>query len=95
MTALKRSNQFPSVAAPCIPALVAVLLLWPAVSFAQALVVTQHTTLTADHYGPVIMAKDNVTLDCGSYRIIGDGQGRGVTIAGRSGVTVRFCHEPL
>jgi hypothetical protein len=92
MTRLKKSNRSRNICLSFPTSVIAVLLLWPAVSSAATLVVTQNTTLTADHHGPVIMAKNNVTLDCGGFRIIGDGTGHGLTVAGRTGVTVRQCH---
>ena len=53
--------------------------------------VTSNTTLTDDFVGSVVIARDGVTLDCQGHSIIGNGNGRGVLVDKRSGVTVRNC----
>jgi parallel beta-helix repeat protein len=57
----------------------------------DTLKVTTNTTLSADFTGYVVIAKDDVTLDCNGHRIIGSGGGRGVSVEKRRGVTVRNC----
>jgi parallel beta-helix repeat protein/surface protein len=56
--------------------------------------INSNTTLTADLNCPadgLIIGADNITLDCAGRSIIGNGAGAGVSLYGRSGVTVKNC----
>lgn len=57
------------------------------------LVLTQSTTLTADYDGNVVIAADDITLDCAGHTIRGSGlvNEPGIRIQGFSGVTVKRC----
>jgi parallel beta-helix repeat protein len=57
----------------------------------DTLKVTTNTVLGADFTGNVVIATDDVTLDCNGHQIIGSGRGRGITVEKRSRVTVRNC----
>jgi parallel beta-helix repeat protein len=76
-------------------AVTALLLLGALPGAAQAsppvLRITADTILTADVVGPVVIAKDGVTLDCRWHRILGNGVAKGITVEGRTGVTVSKC----
>ncbi len=62
------------------------------------MVVARDTTLVQDHVGTVVIAADDVTLDCAGHRITGTGtaedgsDGTGVLVDSRTGVTVENCH---
>jgi parallel beta-helix repeat protein len=49
------------------------------------------TTLTADRRGPIVIAADDVTLDCANHIVTGSGSGIGIHAAGRRGVTITRC----
>jgi parallel beta-helix repeat protein len=55
---------------------------------------TRSTTLTADHFGNILIVTDGITLDCAGHAVRGPGldsaQG-GILIVGVRGVTVRRC----
>lgn len=53
------------------------------------LTVTSNTVLTADHYGSIVVAADNITLDGNGHTVTGRGSGNGVYLHGRTGVTVK------
>ena len=54
------------------------------------LTVSSDTTLTADQNGGIVIAADNVILDGGGYTLHYDGSScTGVTVSGRTGVTIR------
>jgi len=55
------------------------------------LFVTGDITLTEDHYGPIVIDKDDVTLDCAGWRVVGTGDSDGIVIDGHSGVAVTNC----
>src|SRR5438045_7044281 len=58
------------------------------------LIVTSNTVMTDDHQGTVIIAADNVTLDCAGHTISGPGNGygdMGIVLDGRTGVVVKNC----
>ena len=70
----------------------AAIVLAPAASAKSAsLKVMSNTTLTEDFHGNVVIAKNGVTLDCNGHEIVGNGNGRGVLVDKRSGVTVKNC----
>ncbi|HEX5827586.1 MAG TPA: right-handed parallel beta-helix repeat-containing protein [Candidatus Limnocylindrales bacterium] len=52
---------------------------------------TSDTTLIADRVGPVVIARDNVTLDCAGHSVTGTGRDMGIVADGRTGITVRNC----
>jgi parallel beta-helix repeat protein len=54
------------------------------------LTITANTTLTEDHVGNIVIAADNVTLDCAGHSITGPGFA-GVDIRNVTGVTVKNC----
>jgi parallel beta-helix repeat protein len=54
--------------------------------------VTADTTLDADRRGPVVIAADNVTLDCAHHSVVGTiRDGIGIRAAGRRGITITRC----
>jgi len=60
------------------------------------LTITGSTTLHEDHYGNVVVAADNATLNCAGHTIHGngthgDGTGDGILVAQHTGVTVSHC----
>jgi parallel beta-helix repeat protein len=56
------------------------------------LVVDQDTTLSGDFFGSIDIAADGVKLNCAGYSIVNpDGSPFGVTVIGRTGVTVENC----
>lgn len=57
--------------------------------------ITTSTTLTEDHQGSIVVNGDNVTLDCAGHLVRGPGtvgQDAGITVSGRTGVTIKNCH---
>jgi parallel beta-helix repeat protein len=55
------------------------------------LTITQNTTLTENHQGNIVIAANNITLDCAGHMVTGSGDGIGVDLSGHSGVTVKNC----
>ncbi|HMK07528.1 MAG TPA: right-handed parallel beta-helix repeat-containing protein, partial [Anaerolineales bacterium] len=55
------------------------------------LLISSDTTLTEDHHGDVVIAADNVVLDCAGHRLLGSGEAAGVLIEGRTGGRVVNC----
>ena len=55
--------------------------------------ITKSTTLPpfGEYHQAVIVAADNITLNCNGSSFIGEGIGVGILIQGRTGVTVRNC----
>ncbi len=53
--------------------------------------ITSDTTLDEDHDGNVVIDADGVTLNCRGHAITGVGDGVGILLAGRSGVTIKGC----
>lgn len=53
--------------------------------------ITADTTLTADRRGPVVIAADNVTLDCAHHSVTGNPKEIGIRAVGRIGVTIARC----
>ncbi len=51
------------------------------------LVITTNTKLGANHDGNIIIAADNVTLDCAGHTVTGAGVGYGILIQDQVGVT--------
>ena len=68
----------------------AVLVALAAPAWAQT-IITADTTLPADLFDSVVIAADDVTLDCAGNSIIGFPAGAGITVQSRSGVTIRNC----
>ena len=68
------------------------LAIGPAASASSGtLVITSNTTLTEDHYGSIVIAADNVTLD-GAGRPVSTDPAfslHGVLVSGHSGVTIK------
>ena len=56
----------------------------------SAWLIAENTVLTADHDGPVVLAGDNLTLDCAGHSITGFGD-VGIKVEGREGVVIRNC----
>jgi len=69
------------------------LLVLPSPGYAStdALNITVSTTLTEDHAGEIIIAADDITLDCAGHTISGTFSGPGVSLEGRTGVTIQNC----
>lgn len=64
----------------------------PVIATAVPLSITTDTTLTADHIGNIFMSADGITLDCAGHMVVGPGIGGvGITLFGRTGVTVKNC----
>ena len=75
---------------------VVVLAMWfvlPATANATSgtMTVTHSTVLTEDHNGYIVIAADNVTLDCANHLVTGTGSGNVIQIQGQTGVTVETC----
>ncbi len=63
-------------------------------SSSGTLIITSNTTLAEDHYGNILIAADNVTLDCAGHTVFGPGLSGfsgGIEVDGRAGITVRRC----
>jgi parallel beta-helix repeat protein len=64
------------------------------------LTITTNTTLTSDFHGQIVIAADDVILDCAGHDITGSGWDpgtgtgdfAGVSFSGLTGVTVKDCH---
>ena len=60
------------------------------------LVITEDTTLDEDHFGHIVIAADNVSLDCAGLAVVAPdlpGFAGAVSVEpGLSGITVRRCH---
>ena len=58
------------------------------------LVIVSDTQLNKDHFGDIVIAASNVTLDCKGHTVSGPGTGPpfyGILLDGTTGVTVRNC----
>ena len=64
----------------------------PVAGTTGTLIITTDTTLTEDHNGDIVIAADDITLDCAGYSVTGSGSGFGIVLDGRTGVTVKNCH---
>ena len=68
----------------------------PAHATSGTLVITSSTTLTEDHFGHIVIAADNVTLDCAGHTVLAPdlpGFAGAVNVEpGLSGITVRRCN---
>jgi parallel beta-helix repeat protein len=53
--------------------------------------ITADTTLTADRRGPIVIAADNVTLDCAQHSVTGGPKDIGIHSASRTGITISRC----
>src|SRR5688500_12492989 len=53
--------------------------------------VTGNCTMDAYYAGSVVIAANNITLDCNYHAIEGTGTGRGIDLSGRTGVVLRNC----
>jgi uncharacterized delta-60 repeat protein len=60
-------------------------------SSGEALTIISNTRLTQDHLGSIVIAANNVTLDCAGHTITGPGD-VGVRVESRSWVTVKNCN---
>lgn len=77
---------------PVLGAVVLVLALGPpAHATSGDLFITTDTTLSEDHQGKIVVAADDVTLDCAGHLVTGTGEEFVIVIDGRSGVTVQDC----
>ncbi len=60
------------------------------------LTITTSTTLIENHVGNIVIAADNITLDCAHFSVIGPGAsdtaGIGILLVSRTGVTVKNCN---
>ncbi len=76
-------------------ALVTTVFVLPAVSASATsgtMYIDADTTLTEDHHGPIVITANDINLDCGGNTVAGDNTDTGITLEGRSGVTVENCH---
>jgi parallel beta-helix repeat protein len=62
-----------------------------ATSVVPPLELTADTTLTADRSGPLVIAADNVSLDCAGHSVAGNPKQTGILVAGRVGITITHC----
>ena len=53
--------------------------------------ITTDTILTADLTGHIVIATDNITLDCDGHKVTGSGSGTGIFLDQTTGVTVKNC----
>ena len=58
---------------------------------AGTLTIMQHTKLTENHEGNIIIGADRVRLDCRGFTVSGTGSGNGILLSDRTGVTVKNC----
>ena len=65
----------------------------PASASTGTLTITSSTVLTEDHFGPIIVGADGVTLNCAGHSVVGSGAANvwGISLDGRTGVTVKNC----
>ena len=64
----------------------------PAAATSGTLFITSDTTLTEDHNGDIVIAADNVTLDCAGHTVDADPWlWAAILVNGRDDVTVRNC----
>ncbi len=63
----------------------------PATASSGTLVITADTTLSEDHQGNLVIAADDITLDCAGHTITGPGDGVGIDFSDRSHVTIKNC----
>lgn len=63
----------------------------PAYATTGTLTITQNTTLTEDHNGNIVIAADNIRLNCDGHTVTDPGSGTGIELFGRTGVTVKNC----
>lgn len=56
------------------------------------LTITEDTVLTQDHFGPIDIAEDGVSLDCDDHAVVGSREFFGISVNLRTGVTVKNCH---
>src|SRR5207247_10500266 len=58
----------------------------------EPMILTSDTTLTEDHTGPIIIASNDITLDCGGHTLSGSLPATRILAGGRTVVTVEKCH---
>jgi parallel beta-helix repeat protein len=67
----------------------------PASASSGTLYITSDTTLTENHYGSIVIAADDVTLECAGFSVIGPnsegGPDDGIFVAQHSGLTIENC----
>ena len=51
------------------------------------------TILTEDCTGSIVIDADNIKLDCRNHTITGTGGGFGITLNGKTGVTIEKCKK--
>lgn len=56
------------------------------------LIITSDTILTSDFVGHIVIDANDITLDCAGHTILGDSEGVGIWLEGRTGVTIENCH---
>jgi parallel beta-helix repeat protein len=60
----------------------------------ETLTLTESTTLTADHYGNIVLAANDITLDCAGHAVLGPGDpvlSGGLNVADVDGVIIKRC----
>jgi len=55
------------------------------------LTICTNTILTKEHTGSIVIADDNVVLNCNGFGVRGSGSGIGIQLVERQGVTVENC----
>ncbi len=55
------------------------------------MLITADTTLTEVHVGHIVVAADNVSLNCNGHFVVGDGHGDGILLQNRTGVDIENC----
>jgi len=66
----------------------------PASATSGTLYISSDTTLTEDHHGSIVIAADDVTLDCAGHSLIGpnaEGPDSGIVVVQHSDVTIKDC----
>lgn len=58
----------------------------------EPMIITSDTTLSEDHAGSIIIASNDITLDCAGHTVSGSFPDTGILVEGRTGITVRNCH---
>ena len=63
----------------------------PVAATVGTLTVTTDTVLSEDHVGNVVIGANGVTLDCAGFTVQGPGSGTGISLSGKTAVTVKDC----
>ncbi len=54
--------------------------------------VTDHVVLENDQQGGIVVAADDIVIDCNGFSVIGSGESNGITVTNRTGVQIVNCN---